>query len=180
VDSGISNWSALYLHDLLGASGSTAALGYALYQATALACRLGGDQAVRRLGAVATVRIGSTVGLAGTLLVVTAPNPVVAIAGFGVAGLGLPVIAPLCFSSAGARVSTPADLDRVVARLNIFNYVGSLLGAGLVGAVATPLDLRAGFVVTVALAACAFVLAGGFRPPHGHALVSGPTLPFRA
>jgi MFS family permease len=165
VDAGISNWSSIFLHDLLDASDSTAALGYALYQATALVSRLGGDLAVRRMGAVTTVRIGSAIGTVGALIVVVAPNPLVAIAGFGVTGLGLPVVAPLCFSSAGALVSTPADLDRVVARLNVFNYLGSLLGAVVLGVVATGLDLRAGFVVPVVLAIAAFALAPSFRPP---------------
>lgn len=163
VDAGISNWSSIYLHDLLDASDSTAALGYALYQATALVSRLGGDQAVRRLGAVTTVRIGAAVGAVGALVVVLAPGPAVAIVGFGVTGLGLPVVAPLCFSSAGALVSTPADLDRVVARLNVFNYLGSLLGAVVVGGVGTVLDLRAGFVVPVVLALAACALAPAFR-----------------
>lgn len=174
VDSGVSNWSALYLHDLLRASGSTAALGFALYQAMALLSRLGGDPTVRRFGAVTTVRVGAILGTAGTLLVVLAPGPVVAIAGFGLTGLGLPVIAPLCFSAAGAAVraersgTAPVDearaVDSVVARLNVFNYLGSLVGAVLVGAVATFSDLRAGFVVPVLLAGAVFFLARAFAP----------------
>ena len=108
VDSGVSNWSALYLHDLLHASGSTAALGFALYQSMALVSRLAGDPTVRRFGAVAAVRAGSILGTAGTVLVVLAPGPAVAIAGFGLAGLGLPVIAPLCFSAAGGGAAGPA------------------------------------------------------------------------
>jgi fucose permease len=178
VDSGASNWSALYLHDVLLASGSTAALAYAVYQALALFSRLSGDHIVRRLGAVRTVRAGAVIGTAGTVLVVAAPGPVVAILGFGLAGLGLPVIAPLCFSAAGATVlgsgsgldavtgfDESAAVERVVARLNVFNYFGSLVGAGLIGAVATPADLRAGFVVPVVLAAAVFFLAKAFGRP---------------
>ena len=172
VDSGVSNWSALYLHDLLRASGSTAALGFALYQSMALVSRLAGDPTVRRFGAVATVRTGSIIGTAGTVLVVLAPGPAFAIAGFGLAGLGLPVIAPLCFSAAGAAVRAEQQdasaleeataVDSVVARLNVFNYLGSLVGAVLVGAVATVSDLRAGFVVPVVLAVSVFFLARAF------------------
>jgi sugar phosphate permease len=172
VDSGVSNWSALYLHDLLHASGSTAALGFALYQSMALVSRLAGDPTVRRFGAVATVRTGSIIGTAGTMLVVLAPGPAFAIAGFGLAGLGLPVIAPLCFSAAGAAVRAEQQdasaleeataVDSVVARLNVFNYLGSLVGAVLVGAVATVSDLRAGFVVPVVLAVSVFFLARAF------------------
>jgi MFS family permease len=179
VDSGVSNWSALYLHDLLHASGSTAALGFALYQSMALVSRLAGDPTVRRFGAVTAVRTGAILGTAGTALVVAAPGPVVAIAGFGLAGLGLPVIAPLCFSAAGAAVRAEQQgasavdeaiaVDSVVARLNVFNYLGSLVGAVLVGAVATVSNLRAGFVVPILLAGAVFFLARAFAPAPARA-----------
>jgi len=172
VDSGISNWSALYLDNVLHASGSVAALGFALYQAMALISRLAGDPSVRRFGAVVVVRGGAILGTAGTGLVMVAPGPVVAIAGFGLAGLGLPVIAPLCFSAAGAVVrdnqtgeselDVAAAVDSVVARLNVFNYLGSLLGAVLVGALATIGGLRTGFIVQVLLAASLTFLARAF------------------
>ena len=175
VDSGVSNWSAIYLRDLLNASDSTAALGYGFYQSTALLSRLAGDLSVRRSGVTFTVRAAAMVGTAGTLLVVVAPGPVLAIAGFGLAGLGLPVIAPLCFSAAGAAVraehrdSTSQEeaiaVDSVVARLNIFNYLGSLVGAVLVGAVGSAANLRVGFIVSVLLAASVFFLARAFAPP---------------
>jgi MFS family permease len=175
VDSGVSNWSALYLRDLLHA-GDAAALGYACYQATALISRLAGDFAVRRFGAVTTVRAGAMVGTFGALLVVLAPGPAVAIIGFGITGLGLPVIAPLCFSAAGAAVRTAglldptsaadenAAVDSVVARLNVFNYFGSLLGAVVIGGIATAADLRVGFIVSILLAGTVFFLARAFAP----------------
>ena len=192
VDAGVSNWSSLYLRDVLTASDSTAALGYALYQATALTSRLVGDLAVQQLGAVRTVRLGAVIGTLGAVLVVLAPGPVVAIIGFGLAGLGLPMIAPLCFSAAGALararvtvmpgperdentaterdfgsasdISGDAAVNRVVARLNVFNYLGSLLGAVVVGGIATASDLRIGFIVPALLAATVFFLARAFAP----------------
>ena len=176
VDSGISNWSALYLRDVLTAADSTAALGYAAYQSSALASRLVGDLAVRRVGAVVTVRTGALVGTAGALLVVVAPDPVTAIVGFGLTGLGLPMIAPLCFSAAaavaragattdgGPDVAPDVAVDSVVARLNVFNYLGSLLGAALVGGIATATDLRFGFIVPILLAVTVFILARAFAP----------------
>lgn len=162
ADAGISNWSALYLHDLLGAAAGTAALGFAAYQGAALASRAAGDQLVRRIGAVATVRIGALVGIGGFALAVLAPNAGVAIAGFALVGLGLPVVAPLCFSAAGALA--PGATDAVVARVNVFNYLGAVVGGVAVGLVGTTVDLRAGFVVPLVLAIALVVLARGFVP----------------
>jgi MFS family permease len=174
VDSGVSNWSSLYLQDVLKAD-STAALGYALYQAAGLVSRLFGDLAVQRLGAVFTVRAAAVTGTIGSVLVVIAPGPLVAIIGFGLAGAGLPMVAPLCFSAAGALArsktsavqSVPdadASVDRAVARLNVFNYLGSVLGAVLIGGIATATDLRIGFIVPILLAATMFFLANAFAP----------------
>ena len=78
-------------------------------------------------------RVASLVGAVGLVLVVAAPGPWVALVGFAIAGAGLGVIAPLCFSAAGTLA--PGHADAVVARLNIFNYVGAVLGGVLVGAI---------------------------------------------
>ena len=174
VDSSVSDWSALYL-DELGAAGSTAALGYALYQATGLLSRLLGDAAVRRFGATRTVRTGAALGTVGAAVVVLAPGPEVAVVGFGLVGLGLPVLAPLCFAAAAdvarrgtdprtGAVATDDAVNRVVARLNVFNYVGALVGAVLVGVVATVSDLRLGFVLPLLLAGALVGLAPAFAP----------------
>lgn len=163
IDFGIGNWSALYLTDLLLASTSTAALAMAAYQAAGLVSRLTGDLWVRRFGETLVVRVGATVGALGLLVAVAAPNPAVAIAGFGIAGLGLPVVAPLCFSASG-KLAPPDQTDAVVARLNLFNYAGTVVGGGVVGLVAMGSDLRAGFAVLLAFAIVLVVLAPAFHP----------------
>ncbi|TYK49279.1 MFS transporter [Actinomadura decatromicini] len=165
ADSAISSYGAKYLDDELSASDWVAPLGYVAYQVTMVASRAVADLAVRRSGAVRVVRLGGAVGLAGMAGVVAAPNAAVAIAAFAVAGLGLSVIAPVSFSAAG-RVD-PTGLGVAVARVNIFNYVGFVLGAAVVGAIA-PLSadhgLRIAFVVPAALVLVVFATAKGFAP----------------
>ncbi|AHH20029.1 major facilitator superfamily transporter [Nocardia nova SH22a] len=163
IDLAVGNWSALYLTDDLLSSSATAALALAAYQGASLLTRLTGDWWVRRFGARAVVRVAATIGVAGLVLVVAAPGPVPALAGFLVAGLGLPVIAPLCFSEAG-RLTDGSGLDAVIARLNLFNYAGTLIGGGVVGAVADASSLRAGFVIPLLFAAALIPTARFFRP----------------
>ncbi|MEV5651754.1 MFS transporter [Nocardia sp. NPDC052254] len=163
IDLAVGNWSALYLTDDLLSSSATAALALAAYQGASLITRLTGDWWVRRFGARAVVRVAAATGAAGLVLVVTAPGPVLALAGFLVAGLGLPVIAPLCFSEAG-RLTGGSGLDAVIARLNLFNYAGTLIGGGVVGAVAAVASLRAGFVIPLLFAAALIATARFFRP----------------
>jgi MFS family permease len=167
VDSGTSSWSTIYLDDMLHASQSVAALGFAAYQATSLISRAGGDLLVRRWGATTVVRAGGLLGTAGVLAVVAAPSAVIAIAGFALVGLGLAVVAPLSFAACGALA--PGAADSVVARVNLFNYVGFVVGGVLVGVVGTSGNLRWGFVVPLVAAALIVALAPAFSPRPGGA-----------
>ncbi|MFI7586938.1 MFS transporter [Spongisporangium articulatum] len=171
VDSSVSNWSALYLEDLH--AGTWTALGYAGYQVTALLSRLGGDRAANRFGAASTVRAAAAIGTLGALVVVLAPNAAVAVAGFTLIGVGLPVVAPLCFTAV-AQLASAGDgrydsvaVDTAIARLNVFNYAGSLIGAAAVGAVGALASLRVGLVVALLMALGVSALAPVFaRAEH--------------
>lgn len=163
IDLAVGNWSALYLTDDLLSSSATAALALAAYQGASLITRLTGDRWVRRFGARAVVRVAAGIGATGLALVVAAPGPAMALAGFLIAGLGLPVIAPLCFSEAG-RLTDGRGLDAVIARLNLFNYAGTLIGGGVVGAVADASSRHAGFVIPLLFAVTLIATARFFRP----------------
>lgn len=180
IDLAVGNWSALYLTDDLLASSATAALGLAAYQGTSLVARLTGDLFVRRFGPRRVVRTAAAIGVVGLAIVIAAPGPIVAIVGFLIAGVGMPVIAPLCFSEAG-QLTSGRGLDALIARLNLFNYAGTLVGGGVVGAVAAGFGHRIGFVIPLVFAAALIGLARMFhtRPeadkhptsPNDHALL---------
>ncbi|MEV5825791.1 MFS transporter [Spirillospora sp. NPDC052242] len=180
ADSAISNYGAKYLDDELGGSDWVAPLGYVAYQVAMVVSRAVADLAVRRSGAVPVVRLGGVVGLVGMAGVVAAPNAPVAIAAFAVAGLGLSVIAPVSFTAAG-RVD-PTGLGVAVARVNIFNYVGFVLGAAVVGAV-EPLSadhgLRLAFAVPTLLVLVVFATAKGFAPAPAGTDAPGGAAPRR-
>jgi MFS family permease len=165
VDTASSTWGTVYLADVLDAGHDVAPFGYAVYVGTTLVSRLAGDFAVRRWGRVAVIRTAGLLGTVGLLAVVLAHSPVLAISGFALTGLGLGVVAPLCFAAAGAL--SPAHANAVIARLNSFNYLGAILGGVLVGAIASGSTLRFGFVVPLVLAAVIILLAPGFAVGHG-------------
>ncbi len=162
ADSGTSSWSSIYLHDVLHATTRVAALAYAGYTGASLVSRLIGDHAVRRLGGPAVVRAGGIIGAAGLFVVVVAQHPVVAIIGFTVLGLGIGVIAPLSFAAAGEL--SPGNADAVVAQVNVFNYVGFVLGGVVVGIFGTAGSLRGGFIVPLVLTLVIVALAPIFHP----------------
>ncbi|GAA2623775.1 MFS transporter [Streptomyces axinellae] len=148
-DSTVSNWSAKYLQDVLGSSEQLATVPYNVYMVTTLLGRTVGDLGVRRFGAAAVVRAGSVGAALGFAVVALAPGAWVGIAGFTVLGLGLCVIVPQTFAAAGRLF--PHASDRAVARLNIFNYVGFLVGSPLVGALGGAWSYRGAMLVPMVL-----------------------------
>jgi MFS family permease len=159
-DQAISTWSPIFMHEVLDSTGTLTKLGYAAYLAMTLVSRLAGDPCVRRWGRVRVVRAASLLGAVGLVVVLTSHSPEQAVLGFAVAGAGLGLIAPLCFSSAG--LLAPGHADAVIARLNGFNYLGAVLGGVFVGFIGTASSLRWGFLVPVVLVLAVAVLAGRF------------------
>ncbi|NRQ34886.1 MFS transporter [Nonomuraea sp. NN258] len=161
-DSAVSNFNTVFMSKELGANANVVALAYAAYQAATLVVRLGGDLAVRTYGPAAIVRIGGVLATLGFAGVVLAPSQPLGIAAFGLTGLGLAVIAPQSFSAAGRL--DPAGTGVAIARVNLFNYVGFIVGAALVGPIADATDLRVAFVAPLVLAGAIVLLAPGFQP----------------
>ncbi|MFF3030887.1 MFS transporter [Streptomyces rubiginosohelvolus] len=161
-DSTVSNWSAKYLQDVLGSSEQLATVPYNLYMVTTLLGRSVGDLGVRRFGAVAVVRGGSLLAAGGFAVVAVAPGAWVGMLGFTMLGFGLCVIVPQAFAAAGRMF--PGNSDAAVARLNIFNYVGFLVGSPLVGALGDAWSYRGAMLVPMVLVLATLVYARAFGP----------------
>ncbi|MDQ0405463.1 MFS transporter [Streptomyces sp. NBC_01723] len=165
-DSTVSNWSAKYLQDVLGSSEQLATVPYNVYMVTTLVGRAVGDFGVRRFGAVAVVRSGAVVAAVGFAVVAGAPGAWVGMLGFTLLGLGLCVLVPQTFAAAG-RLATekdgPGASDAAVARLNVFNYVGFLIGSPLVGALGDAWSYRGAMLVPMVLVLVTVVYARSFE-----------------
>lgn len=159
-DSTVSNWSAKYLQDVLGGSEQLSTVPYNVYMVTTLLGRSVGDLGVRRFGAAAVVRAGALVAAAGFAVVAAAPGAWVGMAGFTLLGLGLCVIVPQTFAAAGRLF--PEASDTAIARLNIFNYVGFLVGSPLVGALGDAWSYRGAMLVPMLLVAATLLYAHSF------------------
>lgn len=160
-DAAVSNYSTVYMEKALAASGWLVPFAYFVYQATMLLARVPGDLAVRRYGPAPVVRAGAVIAAVGTLGVVVAPGVAVAVVSFGLIGIGLSVIAPQSFSAAG-RLG--AGAETAIARVNMFNYVGFLVGAAVVGTLNDTVSIRVAFVPAAVLVALIVFLARGFQP----------------
>ncbi|WP_338694343.1 MFS transporter [Streptomyces sp. Q6] len=154
------DWSAVYLRDRLDTSAGLAAACTTGFMLTMAVARLVGDAVVNRFGAVRTVRTGGGLAVAGGLLVVSSPNPVVAMAGFALLGLGIAVVVPLCFAAAGHSGPNPSQ---AIAGVATITYTSGLIAPGLIGGVAQATNLTVSFVLVTVLACGLAVFAGVLR-----------------
>ncbi|WP_031478183.1 MFS transporter [Streptomyces bicolor] len=164
-DSTVSNWSAKYLQDVLGSSEQLATVPYNVYMVTTLLGRAIGDFGVRKFGAVAVVRVGALVAAVGFAVVAGAPGAWAGMLGFTLLGIGLCVLVPQTFAAAGRHASEkygPGASDAAIARLNVFNYVGFLIGSPLVGALGDAWSYRGAMLVPMVLVLVTLVYARSF------------------
>jgi predicted MFS family arabinose efflux permease len=158
------DWSAVYVHTVLGRSDSTAALTVAIFSVSMATARLAGDHVVRRIGPVTTVRIAGLCATVGALGVVLADNVVIVVGGFALIGIGVAVVVPLTFAIAGRIGPHPA---RSIAGVAGVAYGSGLVAPGVIGGIAALSSLTWSFTLVVVLAAAVAAGAGAFRPVGG-------------
>jgi fucose permease len=154
----MADWSAVYLHDTLGASPAVAAIGFAAFSLAMAAGRFTGDALVGRLGPRLVLRAFSAVaaaGLAGALLI---GHPVAGVVGCALVGLGIANVIPVLFSAA-ARVPG-VEPGRVLAAVATTGYLGFLAGPPLIGLVAEVAGLAVGLGFVSGACAVVAVEAG--------------------
>jgi MFS family permease len=161
ADSAASNWSAVYLTKALGSSESVAALAYAVYALTMLIARTFVDRGVMARGPVVLVRVGALIGVFASILIALAPSEAWGLVAFGILGIGLAPVIPLAFTAAAQHDEMGTGV--AIARVNVFNYVGFVLGAPLIGLVADMSSLHWAFALLAPVLLVVVALAPAFR-----------------
>lgn len=135
----ILDWAAVYLEREMGASLAVAGWGFAACAGTMATMRFLGDGLRLRFGAVRTLRASSWVAMAGLALAGLSGDPLPAIAGFAVAGIGIANMMPIALSAAGNVPGLAAGVGLSV--VTIMGYSGILLAPGSIGWLAERLSL---------------------------------------
>jgi predicted MFS family arabinose efflux permease len=155
------DWSAVYVHTVLGHSASTAALTVATFSVSMAAARFAGDSVVRRLGPVTTVRLAGACATVGALCVVVTHHIALVVAGFALIGIGIAVVVPLVFATAGRVGPHPA---RSIAGVAGIAYGSGLIAPGVIGGIADLSSLTVSYGLVVLLTAAIAAGAGVLRP----------------
>jgi MFS family permease len=144
------DWSAIYMHDVLGTSPGTAAAAFAAFSLAMAVVRFGGDRLSARFGPVRLVRASGLVAAVGFGLGLLAHQPLAGVVGFALLGVGLACVVPVTFSAAG---HLGGDLAGVaISRVAAISYLASFAGPPIIGLVADLVGLSVALAIPVALA----------------------------
>jgi MFS family permease len=152
-------WSAIHLETTLRASPLVGSMGPATLSLAMVVGRLAGHLRAHRAtdaGLLAATGLACAVGVVVTA---AAPDPVAALVGIAVCGLGIAVAAPTIFTATG-NAADPAQHGSALAMVTTVGYLGFLFAPLLVGGISEHLGLRTGLG---GLAGVALLLAAGGR-----------------
>ncbi|HEY7223519.1 MAG TPA: MFS transporter [Micromonosporaceae bacterium] len=132
-DSAATSYGTVFMEDALGTTGGLIRAGLFAYLSLQLVGRIVADRVIGARGATGTLVVGAVVATLGFAVVAVSGAWGVAVAGFALMGLGLSVVVPLTFSAADGL--DPAGSGAVIARVNLFNYAGVIIGSAAIGVV---------------------------------------------
>jgi hypothetical protein len=160
LEGAVTDWSALFLTSVKGASPTMAATGFALYSLAMAFCRLTGDPVVARLGSRTILIGGGLLVATGMGVALASPWPLVGALGFGLIGVGASNIVPVLFSAAARTPGVKASVG--VAAVATLGYSGFLATPPILGVVADSygLGVSLGLVLLMGLTIAA---ASAFR-----------------
>ncbi|GAB3993820.1 MFS transporter [Spirosoma daeguense] len=136
------DWSAVYLHETLGASNQIAALGFGAFSLTMTTFRFFGDTIIPKIGAKRWLQIGAIVAAAGILVAIAIPYPITALIGFALLGIGCSLGAPILYSASMRVPGIPPAAG--LATFATFSFIGFLAGPPVIGFVAEAFGLAYG------------------------------------
>jgi fucose permease len=161
AEGAVDDWSGVYLHEAQDASFAVAPLGTAACSIGMAVGRFCGDAVIGRHGRQPTLWRASLVAAAGMTLAVVAPTPAVAIAGYGVLGLGVAPIVPIALTLAGSTSGVPPVW--AVSRVTVIGYAGLFGSPPVIGLIAEAASLAAALVVPAILLALVAPLSRAAR-----------------
>jgi MFS family permease len=145
------DWSGVYLQSTMNASQGLAGLAVTTFTGSMAVARLAGDRLSLRLGSARLVSGGAALAAVGLALALAVEIPAVAIAGFGLMGLGLAAVVPTLFRAAGSQPGIPASVG--IAAVSTMGYAGGLIGPPLIGTVASAATVRGSLVIVLVMLA---------------------------
>ena len=155
------DWSANYLHDVVGAGPGVSALSYAAYTLMMVVTRFGALRLHSRVSARRLLPALALLAAVGMSVTLATADPVVSVIGFAGLGAGVALLVPTAFSAAYSASSAGSAIALVATT----GWVGYLLGPPLIGHLAGWVGLSAALItipVMISVAGAVIGCTGAF------------------
>jgi predicted MFS family arabinose efflux permease len=145
----MSDWTVNYMENIADASKAVAPIALSAFATAMTFGRIFGDRIRSSWGDTKLIMAGGILASIGLVLSIVFPEPVPAIAGFFMVGLGLSTIVPITYSIAGNAKGLPSGVG--LAMVTTVGYAGFLFGPPIIGFIADLSNLRVGLSVVIIL-----------------------------
>jgi MFS family permease len=153
----MADWSALFIHDELGGNEGISASGFAAFSTTMLPGRFPDDVVIEKVGKVRIIRAAGAVRFGGMLLALLPGSIPMAIAGCAILGIGVSVVIPIVYSTAGSIPDIPSS--RAVAAVATIGYAGFLAEHPVLGWIVNVTSLQVALLIVAGMIAGIIALA---------------------
>lgn len=149
------DWGAILARETFGASPFVSAIPYVAFSTTMVIGRFSGDRLANRFGVAKIISVGGFVAGTGLAIGLAVGTSYGVVFGWFFLGLGLSVVIPLLFGTAGRLAKTKfagqIAPSQAVAMVSGTTYFGFIIGPPMLGFVADAIGLRWAMYLPVAL-----------------------------
>jgi MFS family permease len=145
----MADWSAIFMHKIVGASASFSAIAFGVFATAMVIGRFAGDYLTQKWGIHKLLIINSLCAIFGLSLALIFANTTATLIGFFFVGLGLATVVPIIYSAAGNTKGVEPSVG--IAMATTIGYAGFFIGPPVIGFLADQFDLRIALFFTLAL-----------------------------
>lgn len=161
AEGAMSDWSGVYLQDVVGTSQRLAPLGLTTYMITMASGRFVVDKASARFGKKRIVQAGGCLIFLGLFLAVAFPNLIITIIAFMIIGFGTCSIVPTIYSIAGQKTKISTGMALTI--VSSISFIGFLLGPPVIGYISNLTNLRYSYALIGLFGLCIVFLTSRLK-----------------
>lgn len=161
AEGSISDWSGLYLIDVVKVAEKYAPLGLFAYMITMACGRFVIDGACERWGQKRVIQVCGLLIATGLGLIVSFPVLPVVIVAFMIVGMGTSSIVPIVYSIAGKNTKISTGLALTI--VSSISFMGFLLGPPVIGYISHASDLRVAYTLIAIFGVCITVFSSNVK-----------------
>lgn len=156
AEGAMSDWSGLYLKDIVGIAEKYAPAGLLAYMITMTTGRFIVDKATQHFGRKRVLQCGGLLISAGLFLAVALPYLPTTIIAFMIIGLGTSSIVPTIYSVAGHKTKISTGMALTI--VSSISFLGFLMGPPLIGYISHATNLRFSYALIGVFGICIVAL----------------------